>query len=935
MTDKINQTLTLTLQKDVTLKADWKGFVASTAEAVINFFTKGPPDGLSGAISSLVKLVSSIEVTPSPGQRIWVLTASSFGWALDQVRPETDVTHQAFNTALRKALAKASEVLDNGEIEVSKDYLDRPTNIEIYRILMSEFLSNLSSLEVIDKSDLQWRLNSAYSRGIFEVWSRKHEYYRPLADLFSNGPSDVADFEINWKAYRAQLISDFEVKPVFGQEDSRISLSKLYVPLRCVWRIEDTSRELSIDSTHFSDDIENGLEIGLLEDELSRWVIAPRSSDWLRIIGGGPGSGKSTTLKSLCRKLAERADIRPLLIPLQHIDLKKDLRDAINQYYVDTSGSAFSQPPLARAAVEDGPPLVLIFDGLDEIAAPGEAAKDVVGDFANRLATLVASLDGAAQAKVKVIVSGRMPAFQAARRYLTPKPHGALEVIGFLPARSGKQQNQLWNQDQRPQWWTQFAAQKGLPTEIPPAFVTERLEGITHEPLLCYLLALADYATEHWEEAADNRNRIYSALVNSIYDRGWGDGIAKRQGAGKTLTRDDFNKLMETIALAAWLGGDSRIASESMFEQAVEITGASSAWKTFTDDNGDDVTNLAMNFYLKSSEKSERGFEFTHKSFGEYLASRAILSAAEEVAEYFIRKPDHALQDWYKSTKSGEFDPDIHSFCMDEARLIALAPEGIIRLTKLKNTFQSIALRVAEDGFPLSSDGSSARKIEMEQMSAECGVWVIINSCARAIAQYGKLGDAYINMGWGEKDAWSNLLKRLGSKPIGIIIFRCMSYIIAEENEFNELVAVKSNFDGAILDGSLFARVEMHRGWLRGASLSNVRFYESKLYNVDFDSSDLENVVFHMTPVRGCSFDAVKTSFLTFSPGSFIMTSPSQVKKIDCPIRLLVSNDHSKDEIINFLRERIDQMNSLVEHENANLIEDWAMTGPDFETHYT
>ena len=85
-----------------------------------------------------------------------------------------------------------------------------------------------------------------------------------------------------------------------------------------------------------------------------------------------------------------------------------------------------------------------------------------------------------------------------------------------------------------------------------------RLRGLTDEPLLCYLLALSGYAVDNWEEAAENRNRIYERLVNEIWKRGWGDG--GRQGAGKSLTQTHFNRLMETIALAAWRGGDTRVA---------------------------------------------------------------------------------------------------------------------------------------------------------------------------------------------------------------------------------------------------------------------------------------------------------------------------------------------------------------------------------------
>lgn len=925
--------LTLNLENDVNLRANWREFLSSAATAITDYYIKGPADGFSGGIAALLKLVTSVEVSSSNGRRLWILTASSFGWALDQISTDEQRSSEIFRVALRDALRQAARNLKDESLTVNVNYLESPSQLPIYQDILRSFCSKVTSDTDVSYDELSWRLTSLYNRGIFEIWSRKPDFYLPLAEAIGAAPSVAAEFEVNWRAYRAQLISDFEAKPLFGQEDTKTSLSKLYVPLRCTW----TSEHVEIIHNNESDIIDDyqeqsNLKIGMLEDKLLQWIDQDDLSDWLRIIGGGPGSGKSTTLKSVARRIAERDDLRPLFIPLQYIDLKKDLRESINQYYTDTSGSAFTQSPLARVAVEDGPPLVLIFDGLDEITAPGEAARDVVGDFANRLATLLAALDGGGRRKVRVIVSGRMPAFQEARRYLTPRPERAFEVLGFLPPRKAKQEDSLWNLDQRPHWWARFAAVKKLSADLPPAYSSEKLEAITHEPLLCYLLALAGYATEQWEDAADNRNRIYSALVNSIYDRGWGDGIIKRQGAGKTLTRQDFNRLMETIALAAWLGGDARVASEQMFEHAVDITGSQEAWRRFREDNGDDVTNLAMNFYLKSSEKSERGFEFTHKSFGEYLAARAILSIAKECSDYYVRKPDHALQDWYKSTKSGKFDSDILQFCHDEARLWVAQSGGLERLQFVKGMFERIAAHVASDGFPISADGSSWRKFESEQTSAECGIWVILNACSRAIASSGERESALIVIDWRESEGWTSLFQRLGDKLNGKIIFQCMSNILAKNQEFNEFVARELNLDGAIIDDSLFVRVDVQNGAFSRCSMRNVRFYECKLSGVDFSDADMEGVIFHSSSLRSSAFDRCRADFIAFSPLSYLSLSPWQFENIGVDVRLLTTEEHSKREVADFVTDRIQAMGELDELVDENLIEDWSYAGPDFMT---
>jgi uncharacterized protein YjbI with pentapeptide repeats len=622
------------------------------------------------------------------------------------------------------------------------------------------------------------------------------------------------------------------------------------------------------------------------------------------LIGGGPGSGKSTTLRALARRSADKERIRPLFIPLQYIDMDRDLRDAINSFFVDSSDSPFTSPPLARNAIEDGAPLILIFDGLDEIVAPGEAAKDMVGTFANKLNSLHTALAGRGSRKVKVVVSGRMPAFQAAQRYLTTPPHGSLEAYGFLPSEhaSSLKDNEILKKDQRPAWWKQYAKLTGESSIVPEAFTSDRLGGITHEPLLCYLLALSGYATNHWELAAENRNRIYLALISSVYDRGWGEGNQKRLGPGRTLTKESFFKLMETIALAAWLDGDTRVASEQRFEEAVEIMDAAAAWQAFTDDNGDDVANLAMNFYLKASDKTLRGFEFTHKSFGEYLAARAILSIAEELGEEPVRRIDYSMQDWFRATRTGLFTPDTMAFVRDETRLrLVGADRSAIQTTKKrKDAFQAIVFKAASDGFPLKPEGQSWRSLEREQLNAECASWVVMNSYARALAGVGDQVAAMTPLNPHSNINISSIIARLGSNSGTQIIGQCLGYLEAPGQTIRSVNRIPLNFEGSNLTDCVFLFSSLTGASFSFANLTNVRFYQSFLEMTNFSNADLTGLIIHSSAMVDSNFDAAKIENVRISPGSYVLSSDSDISALEAGAAIM----HNRS-TINHITDRV------------------------------
>jgi hypothetical protein len=910
------------LTPEMSLSAGWKDFAGNISSAIADLIMQRHAEATVGGVSSFVKLALSLKLEPNVGQRAWALSVLSFAWSIDEIKLAISGEESILRDALKVAIDSAKESVKYEGIVLPNSFLSRPTSIPVYKHLKDTFIDSYLKEDSPDNIKLiSLKIDAAYNRAIYELWSRRPEFYNPIAEALSSPASTAAELGVNWLNYRHKLIYDFEVKPLFGQEDTGIALSQLYVPLRACWPKEGSQDEVIDDDS--SDNFQSN--IGMLDDLLGKWLADDDQSDRIRLIGGGPGSGKSTTIKCLARRLADSELWRPLLIPLQHIDIHTDLRDSINSYFTDTTDSAFVQKPLSRPSVEDGPPLLLLFDGLDELAAPGEAAKDVIGTFANRLNSLISALDGGGARKIKVVVSGRMPAFQAARKYLTPVPNGSLEALGFVSHLDvTNAQNSLWSLDQRAQWWTQYAVATKQSTAVPEAFSNSRLAGITHEPLLCYLLALAGYATEQWELAADNRNRIYAALVNSIYDRGWGDGLRKRQGAGKNLSKNDFNKLMETIALAAWLGGDARVASEEKFEQCIEIMAAQEAWHSFTDDDGEDVTNLAMNFYLKSSEKAQRGFEFTHKSFGEYLAARALLSIAEEVAGDAARRPTYALQDWFRATKSGLFNSEILAFMFDEQRLtIGGGPKGLSRVKKIKSAFAGLAATVFHEGFSAKSDSSTWRAQEAEQLNAECGIWVVLSACGRSLFASGHETDALTEIEWQGENEISTLLNRLGDRGATVIINQCLNNLKLTAQQISWVGHHSMNFDASDLSDAVIISSTLGGGSFLDANMTDARFYECRISNINFDRADMTNVIFQSCKINNCSFhDAVLTD-LVASPATVLVSDLDHIESIRSALKVMTYRDAGLEDIVSYMEKMVAHIAKMETHMIKDLIKDF------------
>ena len=346
--------------------------------------------------------ISSVRMDAEPGEKAWSLAILCFAWALDGLKtlPGTDVP--ALRKALEDALSEAKGHVDEGEEYVPTTFLERPTTLPLYRSLRDAIVARKHTFRFgIYESDdaLRARFDSAYDRAIFEVFSRRADVYQSLVSVLSSTTTKAAERQLNWIAYRARLVYEFEVRPVFGQETTRLSLSQLYVPLRGYW-----PKDYTAPGNQGGVTLRHSHDVSMLDDELDKWARSSAEEDTIRLIGGGPGSGKSTALRAFARRVADHQDLRPLFIPLQHIGLEGDLREHVNNYSVDRTNGSFAQAPLSRASIEDGPSLLLIFDGLDELALPGAPANDIVNLFSTKLSNMVSSLRGDGSKSVKVVV---------------------------------------------------------------------------------------------------------------------------------------------------------------------------------------------------------------------------------------------------------------------------------------------------------------------------------------------------------------------------------------------------------------------------------------------------------------------------------------------------------------------------------------------------
>lgn len=118
-----------------------------------------------------------------------------------------------------------------------------------------------------------------------------------------------------WRGYNALLQKRAEE----GVFDEPFSLMQIYVPLRAYYVDEQRGSKFS-EEIHEVGQRRRKIVVDL-ETELRQWIAKPTRHDAIRVISGGPGSGKSSFAKIFAARLAAE-NRRVVFIPLHLIDPK-------------------------------------------------------------------------------------------------------------------------------------------------------------------------------------------------------------------------------------------------------------------------------------------------------------------------------------------------------------------------------------------------------------------------------------------------------------------------------------------------------------------------------------------------------------------------------------------------------------------------------------
>jgi uncharacterized protein YjbI with pentapeptide repeats len=814
-----------------------------------------------------VETLSAVGLATDPEELAFLLIRRAAARALFELTGSSAELLPLESTRDTGALADQLQTyISQDEFYIDRRFLDRPTELPVAAELQQllRFWLEGNGVSQPNATAISGRFPTYFVYALNQEWRQNSKSYRPLVEALDTPFTKASDRERGWISYAALLQRRIE-ESVF---DEPFSLSQIYVSINAYY-FDQKSKPTTPDDGARREG--RPRIVVSLQTELEQWAQHGAAQDALRVISGGPGSGKSSFARMFAAALAARQK-RVLFVPLHLIDPTKDLVEEVGRF-VEAEG-ILPQNPLDSNDPE--PNLTVIFDGLDELASQGKAAAETARAFVREVEKTLERRN-LQSTKLRVLISGREVVVQENESEFRRNR----QVLFLLPYSFPKQNEpslhtaeevyrdpeNLLKIDLRQHWWSTYGrltgkSYKGLPAEI----AREDLDEITAQPLLNFLLALS-FTRGKVDFSSDvNLNLIYADLVAAVYERGYEKH--RPYAPIRHMRLDEFSRVLEEIGLAAW-HGDGRTTTVREIEEHCRASGVGRLLDVFQEGAKAGITRLLAAFFFRQYGTRLSGdptFVFTHKSFGEYLTARRLIRGVERIVRELERRSQNADEGWEEKDALKHWVLLCGPAALTTYLLGFLENEIKLRSREEVTGWQCALAQLfnymLRHGTPMEQiPGLSFSQAMFQSRNAEEALLAVVSACGTT-AKNLALIEPPSPVAFG---AWLKRIQGQRSGPESILALKCLAYLDLPGSLFHMADLYRSVWDGSKLEWveaqyanfmlSFLSRANLRKADLRGANLNDAHLRAANLQEANLSGANLE-----LADLQGASLQGANLS---------------------------------------------------------------------------
>jgi uncharacterized protein YjbI with pentapeptide repeats len=478
---------------------------------------------------------------------------------------------------------------------------------------------------------------------------------------------------------------------------------------------------------------------------------------------------------------------------------------------------------------------------------------------------------------LQVLISGRELVVQQAHSSVLRQTDQILHILPYFVTENQRKnyvdKQELLKEDQRNLWWQKYgkAIAKEF-EELPSDLESKDFTEITSQPLQSYLVASFFVEGKLQSGQSSNLSYIYGQLLQGVYQRGW---AGKKQHAAvqefDIQNDEDFARILEEIAIACWHGDGRTTTVKKIEEKYANTAQLKKLFQEYRQVAEKGVTRLLTAFYFWKGEvkEDENTFEFTHKSFGEYLTARRIVREIQDIHEQQELSQKYSsitwnekeiLKAWAKLCGPTVMDEYIFKFVLGEMQLKDKAEVG-----KWQQTLCHLISIMLRDGMPMEELKLDNFKEQNRQArNAEEALLAVLNACARVTEEIShiKWHDSVKQISGEEKTEYFKdfgvWISRLHGQRVNynepVFCLKCLSFLDLQNCILIHKDFCKANLREADLREANLQEADLSWADLSWADLSWAVLREAVLREADLSRADLSRAVLKNTKHEGANF---------------------------------------------------------------------------------
>lgn len=834
------------------VRIDFKKLMMDLSKAVIMFIAGKE----ASAAKELISVAGVVSVDDDPGGLAYLLILRSMLNAMHDLSTENiDLFPEDLQQLEKlyddaeyvKFLDGLNEVLEAKKFGIKTSHLQHPKKIAIvphFCQYLKQWLTKFG-ISANDAEQLSYRLPDYFVLNFHQEWTKNSNSYSGLLKKLESPASKDVKHIFEWQHYYAFLKQQIQ-QSVFGES---FSLEQIYIPLRgsYVKKVKKENEEVKIKvAVH-------------VEEALNRWIRTEKVDECIKVISGGPGAGKSSLAKIWAASLTENAALKVIFIPLHLFDLTNDFDSSLAQFFKESVDIPLSyQEPIKELQEKT----LFIFDGLDELSEQGTFSTDMANRFISFIQRINYRSNQDQHIRFLFLITGRELTIQGHRlnfrkegQIITLFPY--FKQIHALEAKNWEN-IKVTEEDQRDQWWSRYgmltqSGHNGIPTVLKEI---EKLTEITAQPLLNYLVSLSIKRNKLEITKDTTLNAIYNDLIEGVYERSY----ERPHIAVKELAKAEFFRIQEEISIAAWHGGDVRTTTIKKIENHIKGSRLESVLNRFKEGAEKGISRLLLAFFFKEHkglEAGEKTFEFTHKSFGEYLTALRLKKLIQRLDKQIrIHDEDYdagidkkrALSEWLSITGSTAMDIYILGFLKDE---IAFCNKAEVK--RWQQTICRLISHSLEYGMPFEERFSHLEETRRARNSEEA-LLAALHCCASKTMLVSRLEFKSIRA-FG---LWFAKFQGSATFGGGTLAGKCLRLLDLNGQELvgknliltnlKEAILIETDFSFALLTSS-----NLQGANLQGANLQEANLQEASLQEANLQNANLENANLKRANLRGAN----------------------------------------------------------------------------------